>query len=214
MNRKQIVLIGGGGHAKVITQLLLRLPQYEMIGYVAPKDLGPLLGYPFLGTDEGVPGLVKKYPGLSAVLAFGKVKAKSNRMDVYRAAKKQGLVFPALCAKSAIVAQDCSIGEGTVVMEGAVVQPGTKLGLLSIINTRACIDHDCVIGDEVHVAPGAVLSGGVSVGTGSLIGTGAAIIENIKIGKNCSIGAGAAVVADCEDNGTYVGVPAKKQASS
>ena len=95
-------------------------------------------------------------------------------------------------------------------MEGAIVQPGVKIGAISIVNTKASIDHDCQIGDEVHIAPGCTLSGSVNVGNGCLIGTGVTVIEKIRIGKNCTIGAGAVVLADCEDNGTYVGVPAKK----
>lgn len=212
MNRKPILLIGGGGHAKVITQLLLRLTQYDIIGYVAPKDSGKLLGYSYLGTDENIPALIKKHSGLNAVMAMGKVIAESPRMKIFQQAKKMGLVFPPLCAKSAVVAQDCTLAEGVVVMEGAIVQPGVKLGAISIVNTRASVDHDCIIGEEVHIASGAVLSGGVNVGDGSLIGAGSVVIEGIKIGKNCTIGAGAAAVKDCDEGGVYIGVPAKRVA--
>ena len=94
-------------------------------------------------------------------------------------------------------------------MAGAVIQPGTRLGVNTIVNTRASIDHDCIIGDHVHIAPGAVLSGEVRVGNCSHIGCGATIVQGVKLGEATVIGAGAVVLKDVPDGTTVVGVPAR-----
>ena len=89
-------------------------------------------------------------------------------------------LYAKLIHKTAYVVAD-SMGQGTVVMAGAVVQPGTIIGKHCIINTCASVDHDCTLGDFVHVAPGARLCGNVTVGEGALIGAGAVCVPGAVI---------------------------------
>ena len=116
----------------------------------------------------------------------------------------KGIVHP-----KAVFSHTASIGEGSVVMAGAVVNAGTVIGNHSVINTCASVDHECQIGDYVHIAPGAHLCGLIQVGEGTLIGAGASVIPCVKIGRWCTIGAGAAVVSDVPDGATVVGVPGR-----
>ena len=107
------------------------------------------------------------------------------------------------------LASSTTIGEGTVMMAGAVVNPDTQIGKHVIINTRASLDHDNRIADYVHIAPGSTLCGGVTVGEGTLVGAGATILPNVTIGKWAVVGAGAVVTKDVPDQVTVVGNPAK-----
>lgn len=208
----KIVLLGGGGHGKVVASVLLRLRDFEFLGYLDPTDQGDLLGRPRLGDDSALPALQKLHPGLLGVIGLGKVDAGSRRFEFFAKWRAAGLSFPALVAPTAYVAAGVTLGEGVVVMDGAIVQPGSRIGAAAILNTRASVDHDCVIGDDVHIAPGATLSGNVSVGEHSLIGVGASVREGTRIGASCLIGAGAAVVDRdlCASAGTYGGVPARR----
>ena len=107
---------------------------------------------------------------------------------------------------------DCeftTIGEGTVIMQGAIIQTEVQIGKHCIINTKASVDHECVIGDYVHIAPGCTISGDVYVGEGTWIGVGTTIIQGIRIGKNCFIGAGSVIVKNIPDNSKAYGVPCK-----
>ena len=210
MAAKPILIVGGGGHGKVILNVLTRLPGYNPIGYVDPKDHGALLGFPYLGNDDDLPSLLGKHKGLCAVIGVGKIKAESPRADIFRRLKELGFLLPSIVAPTAMVARTAMLGEGTVVMDGAVIQPDCVVGKLGIVNTRASLDHDCILGEDVHVCPGATLSGGVKVNDGSLIGVGASVVQYLRIGKGVTIGAGAAVIGDCLEPGTYVGVPAKR----
>jgi sugar O-acyltransferase (sialic acid O-acetyltransferase NeuD family) len=110
---------------------------------------------------------------------------------------------------SAIVASSATIGEGTVILHGAIIQPNTIIGRHVLINTAASIDHDNRIGDFAHISPHATLCGHVEVGEGTHIGAGAVVIPKVKIGKWTTVGAGAVVLHDIGDNVTAVGNPAR-----
>jgi len=109
---------------------------------------------------------------------------------------------------SAIISEYASLGDGTVVMQGAVIQSGVSIGKHCIFNTMASVDHDCIIDDYVHISPNATLCGAVSVGEGSQVGAGAVVIPEIKIGKWCLVAAGAVVMKDVPDNVVELGNPA------
>jgi len=110
---------------------------------------------------------------------------------------------------SAIISQYSSLGKGTVIMHGVIIQSSTKIGEHCIINTSASVDHDCVIEDFVHISPKACLCGGVTVGEGTQVGAGAVIIPGIKVGKWSLIAAGAVVLKDVPDNVMVLGNPGR-----
>ena len=120
-------------------------------------------------------------------------------------------VQPVLIHPNAIIAEDVKIGAGTIVMAGAVVNPGAIIGKGAIINTCSSVDHDCTIFDYVHISVGSHLSGTVNVGEGTWIGAGATVSNNVNICGKCMVGAGAVVIKDINEEGTYVGVPARKR---
>ena len=103
-----------------------------------------------------------------------------------------------------------TLGTGTLVAAGAVINPGAVIGDGCIINTCASVDHDCVLEDFVHRAVGAHVAGTVSIGAGTWIGAGATVSNNLQICGGCMIGAGAVVIKSITESGTYVGVPAEK----
>ena len=109
----------------------------------------------------------------------------------------------------AVISQYASIGIGTLVLAGVVVNVDTVIGRGVILNTGCSVDHDCVLHDGVHICPGARLAGGVEVGKLSWVGIGSCVRQSLRIGTGVVIGAGAAVVTDIADALTVVGVPAR-----
>jgi len=124
-------------------------------------------------------------------------------------AERYPLEYAKAVHPKAVVSQSAEIGDGTVVMQGAIIQSDTRAGRHCIINTATSVDHECQIDDFVHISPHATLCGNVYVGEGSWIGAGAIVIPGIKIGRWCIIGAGAVVIEDIPDGTTAVGNPAK-----
>ena len=205
----RIVVIGGGGHAKVVICVLKKLG-YAIAGYTDNHDRGTILGIPHLGSDSDLNPLIEKRQCVAAIVGIGKVDTSDIRLSLQRRFAERGFTFPAICSPHAVINEEVTLGAGAVVLDGAIVNSGTILGEACVLNTGSTIDHDCVIGANVHIAPGVTLSGGVTVGDNCMIGTGTRIIQSLTICEGCLIGAGSTVVEDIFEAGTYVGSPAKK----
>ncbi|MGA9587102.1 MAG: acetyltransferase [Terracidiphilus sp.] len=207
---EEIVIVGGGGHSKVIISIVQKLPHYRILGYTDRKDNGPVLGIPFLGSDHEL-GLFAVRPAkLAAVLAVGQVGSGKLRSDLFARLSTLDLRFPPIVSPDAIVSKEAFCEEGAVVMDGAVVSAGARVGAGSIVNTNSTIEHDSVVADWVHVAPGATICGNVTIGQFSMIGAGATVIEGIEIVAGCIVGAGTTVVHSLTEAGVYVGCPARR----
>ena len=202
---ESIVIVGAGGHAKVVADILIQSNRV-VAGFLDDNvDLHgeKILGLPILGSISDW----ALFSPTGLIVGIGNNRVR-NAIVEQLGNTVDHLWIPAVHPK-AIIATNVSIGAGTVVMAGAIVNPDTHIGQHVIVNTGATIDHDCQIADYVHIAPGVNLTGGITIGQGTLIGAGATIIPYKTIGSFCTIGAGAAVIKDIPDNVTAVGVPAQ-----
>jgi UDP-perosamine 4-acetyltransferase len=193
---KPVVILGGGGHARVVIDAL-RCAGHVIAGVIDPKaEVAKSLpaGITWLGAD------LSKARAAEVQLAIGVGSLEANaggpRIRLFGEAKAAGFEIVSFRHPSAIVAGDVELGEGSQVMAGAILQPRVRIGINSIVNTGASIDHDCWIADHVHIAPRVVLSGTVEVGTGCHLGTGAIVIQNVRIGDWSMVAAGAIVTRD------------------
>jgi sugar O-acyltransferase (sialic acid O-acetyltransferase NeuD family) len=205
-----IVLVGGGGHARVVTSILRKLNRYRLLGYTDVKNKGALSGVPYLGDDRELAALTIRPEKINVVLAVGQLGLGNHRCDLWARLRFPSLSFPFIASPDAIVNDEVLGGEAAVVMDGAVINSGAIIGMGAIVNTNSTIEHDVSLDEWVHVAPGATLCGGVTVGRFSMIGAGATVIEGIKIAPGCIVGAGTTVVGDLTEPGTYVGSPARR----
>jgi acetyltransferase EpsM len=133
------------------------------------------------------------------------------RSKLAQAAEAAGLELVTVIHPRAVIAMEATLGRGTFVAAGAVINPGTTLGCNVIVNTCASVDHDCHIGEGVHLAPGSRLAGGVTVGARTWIGLNACVIQGRTIGRDSMIGAGAVVLQDLPDEVVAFGIPARVQ---
>ena len=209
----QFIVIGGGGHARVVIDLL-RKASHQVIGFTratgasdGPNPPRAILGAPSLGDDESI----SAHPPSTVVLAngVGSVGNMGPRRDVFERFSARGYQFPFLVHPSAIVADDVILEPGCQIMAGAVVQIGTFVGVNSIVNTRTSVDHDCRIGAHVHLAPGVTVSGGVVIGDGAHLGPGVTVIQGIHIARAARVAAGAVVVNNVAPDVLVLGVPAR-----
>lgn len=194
-NSTPAVLYGAGGHCKVVIDILEALG--ISIDYVVDDNpiADNLLKYKLLKADTSYD---------QAIVTIGNCQIRKKVVNRLQVKKYLKAIHP-----SAVVSPNSTIGEGSVVMQGAIIQSCAEIGKHSIINSGASIDHECHIGDFVHIAPGATLSGNVEVGECSWIGVGACVKQGIKIGKNCMIGAGSVVVKDIPDDVVAYGNPCR-----
>lgn len=204
-----LIVLGAGGHAKVLVGALLKLGE-KIVGLLdrdVDRHHGHVLGIEILGDDL----MLTRFPPARTRLVngLGSMRAVTVRRTIYDRWCAAGYRFVSVIDPHAVLAADVLCGIGVQVMAGAILQPGIRLGDNCIINTGAVVDHDCTIGAHAHIAPGAVLSGGVTIGAAAHVGTGASIIQGISIGAGAVVGAGATVIRDVEPGDKVAGCPAR-----
>lgn len=206
--RYKIVIIGAGGHARVVASILEYYRNYEVIGIAdrGVNNLGELICRHKIISSWKNWQEWKDLGVTHVVLAIGENR---ERACLYGKMISEGFEIPMLIHPKAIVEKGASLGNGTLVCVGAVVCAESRIGENTIVNTGAIIDHEVKIGKHVHIAPGAIICGRVEVGDYSFIGAGARIIDKKRIGSNVVIGAGAVVIDDIADDVTAVGIPAR-----
>ncbi len=206
---ENIIIIGGGGHAKVVISILKKLRTYNILGFSELESSNPILGIEYLGNDNFV---INKYKNSSTNIALGIGQIKTTKLREKLVSKylDSGFIFPAIVSPTAIINEAVDVGNGTVVMDNVVINTCSKIGNYSIINTSSIVEHDCNIGDFVHVAPGVTLSGEVNINSNTFVGAGSTVANAVSITENCIIGAGSFVRKDIPQSGLYVGNPVKK----
>jgi UDP-perosamine 4-acetyltransferase len=201
-----LLMVGGGGHARVLQELLTEAG-HDLAGYVAPSDADLLLeGALQRYTDEQV--LALNPEEFLLINGIGSSGDLSLRASVFEKFKAGGFNFLQLVARTAHVSDSAAVTEGVQVMHMAVVHTDAKIDDNTIVNTGAIVEHHNVIGAHCHISIGAVLAGNVSVGDHTHIGANATVLQGVTIGSNCIIGAGAVVLNDVPDGHVAVGVPA------
>lgn len=194
----KLKIIGASGHGRVVADIALLLGYDEIEFYDDDPSLRSCGGWPVVGLSKDCdPARDELF------IAIGNPAIRQRMMEQVPEARIPVLVHP-----RAVVARDVSLGRGSVVMAGSVINPGAKLGSGVIVNTCASVDHDCVLEDYVHVAVGAHLCGADRIGPRTWIGAGATVSNNVQICADCMIGAGSVVVRPITRPGVYYGVPA------
>lgn len=199
MNRP-ILLLGAGGHAAVLTDILRQL-NCELLGLVSlepPKSQDVFKGLRWYSSDDDV--LSYKKDEIFLVNAIGSLPGNFLRRELHKKFNGLGYQFMTIVSPHAIVSKHAKIDEGAQVFPGCIINANAVIGEGSIVNTGAIIEHDCVIGRHNHIAPGVVLSGSVVTEDSVHIATGASVIQGIQIGENTIIGAGATVTKDVDCN--------------
>lgn len=141
--------------------------------------------------------------------AFIAVDHVSDRKALVKMLMERRKVMPVNAIHPrAVVSTDSSLGHGTLIASGVIINPQVRIGHHAVILSGAILEPDVVIEDYVHIGAGACINSGVVIEEGAFIGPGAVLIAGITVGKNARIGAGSVVIADVAAKATVFGNPA------
>lgn len=198
MSNPPILLVGAGGHARACIDVVEQEGRFTVAGLVGLADeVGTsMFGYPVLGSDAEAPAMLAEYG--CALVTVGQIKTLDLRIRLFGLLERSGCALPVIVSPLAHVSRHATVGEGTIVMHGAIINAGAMVGRNCIINSQALVEHDVVIADHCHIATAAAINSAVRIGEGTFIGSNSSVRQCIKIGERCLIGMGQRVIADCD----------------
>lgn len=208
--RRPLVIVGAGGHAREIHDIVLAIeavaPAWDVRGFAVEAawlPAAPVHGLPVFDLAE----LATAHADAWLIVAIGQPAARARvaaQIDATGPRRYATLLHP-----HASVGPRAVLGEGCVVFPGAVLTSDLTLGRHVHVNTAATVSHDCRLADFATLAPRACCCGGVVLGTGVDVGAGAVLIPRVSVGAHAVVGAGATVIRDVPASTTVVGVPAR-----
>jgi sugar O-acyltransferase (sialic acid O-acetyltransferase NeuD family) len=197
---REIILIGAGGHAKVIIAAARQAGRNVRAIY---DDDGSRWDQSVLGVPIKGPISQSGSTGLPAVLAF------DNPLDRKAMAIQLDLPWATVIHPSAFINPSSRIGPGCVIMEAVVIQPSVQVGRHVVVSANATISHDSIVEDFVRLGPGVDLAGSVHIDEGVAIEVGGVVIPSVRVGKWTIVGPRGTVIRNVPDNVKVAGIPAK-----
>ncbi len=186
----KLLLIGCGGHAKSIIDVVENTKDWKIAGLIGlKKEIGKeIKGYKVIGTDENINSFRNSFD--FAFIGIGSIKDQTKRENIFQNLLENEYEIPIFISKNAYVSVNALIGEGTFISHGAIINTFAKVGSNCIINSKVLLEHDVEIGDNCHISTGVIINGGCKIGNNTFIGSGSILRENIEIPSNTIISAG------------------------
>jgi sugar O-acyltransferase (sialic acid O-acetyltransferase NeuD family) len=208
--KSKIVIIGSRGHAKVIIDIVEKQNIFSIVGLIdSNRAVGEdTFGYPILGSEDDLPSLISAQNIEGCIIAVGDNWKRKLVLDKLNSITN-AVEFVTAIHPSAQIGKNVTIGNGSVIMAGVIINSDANIGKFNIVNTKASIGHDCLLGDFASLAPNVTLGGNVRIGNYSAISISSTLIHSITVGEHSVVGAGSVVLDDIDNLKLSFGVPAK-----
>lgn len=209
--KNKVIIFGVLDTAELAHYYLSTDSQYEVVAFTVNRDYlkeTTFKGLPVVPFEE----LENLYPP-SEYLFFAPmtgVKMNNVRKKIYLEGKDKGYDYVSYVSSKATIF-DNKIGENCFILEDNTLQPFTEIGNNVVMWSGNHIGHHGKIEDHVFFTSHIVLSGHCHVKERAWFGVNSTIRDGLLIGEGCLIGMGALVTKSTDDDGLYMGAPAKKQ---
>lgn len=205
MTKKDIILIGAGGHALSCIDVIEQGNKFKIAGLVGFKEeIGKTFnGYKVIASDSELSQIAKEYK--FALITVGQIKTAELRINLFAEAIKTGLELPTITSPFSYISPHAQLGKGTIVLHGAVINSGVKIGINCIVNSSVLIEHGTIVSDHCHISTGAILNGDTRIGARSFVGSGAILKQGISIGTDSQVGMGQLVTKNLDNLTKVIG---------
>jgi sugar O-acyltransferase (sialic acid O-acetyltransferase NeuD family) len=207
---KNIVLFGGGLHARYCIDTIEKEAKWRIAGITDPyQPVGAdLYGYPVIGRQEDLLRLIDQHDLYGGLVTIGDNWIRKHVFETVRSIQPD-FVFVNTIHPSAYIGRDVEMGVANVIMVNAIINPGARIGNGCFVATAAHLEHDNIMHDFASISAGSITGGKVELGACSAITLGVTVVDRLKIGANSVVGAGSLVMRDIPDNVLAYGSPAK-----
>jgi sugar O-acyltransferase (sialic acid O-acetyltransferase NeuD family) len=194
--KKNLVLIGGGGHCKSCIDVIEATEQFNILGILDHKSKigSELLGYKYIGCDEDIAKYKKK--DALFLITVGQIESANLRKHLFKNVVISPEKLATVISPRAYVSKWARIGVGTIIMHDVLINAAAVIGENCIVNTKALIEHDCDIGSHCHISTGAIINGNVSISEGSFFGSNAVSVQSVSVAPSSFIKAGSCFKGD------------------
>jgi sugar O-acyltransferase (sialic acid O-acetyltransferase NeuD family) len=175
---RRLIIIGAGGHARSIADIVLEQGDYGLVGFVddAYPDLESVWDIPVLGKVDAASG----FCGM-ADCAFVAIGNNRVRDSLFQTVREAGFKLPSIVHHRAIVSPRVMLGRGVAIMAGAIVGTEATLGDGVIVNAGAVVDHHAKVDDFGHLGVNAAMAGGTRLGRGAWMQAGSALGYGVEV---------------------------------
>lgn len=208
--KKDILLIGGGGHCNSCIDVIEQVNRFNIVGIIDQKEkIGQkVMGYEIIGTDDDLPELSKSIK--NSLITIGQINSVTIRIEISNLLKKLNFDLPVIISPRAHVSKHSVIGEGTIIMHDVLINSNVQVGTNCIINSKVLIEHDSVIKNNCHISTGSIVNGTCTIGNNCFIGSGSVISNNCNINNDVILSLGSVVKKNIKLPGVYAGNPVRK----
>ncbi len=208
--KKKVIIIGSGGHAKVVIDILNLMEDVEILGVTSKSLLKKttFCNFPVLG-DDSILSDYRNHLNIYVAMGLGGFTDNKLREKAYKYTKSLGLSFINIIHPSSTISKTVTMGEGVVIFSGVVLNTEVAIGNNVIIATGSTIDHETIIKDHVLISAGVTIGAYSTIEGGALIALGSKIVSGIIVGADSLVAAGAVVVNNIEPGQRVFGIPAR-----
>lgn len=181
MKKKNLYLLGGGGHCVSAIDVIEATNNYDIEGIIdlSSKVGSSVLGYNIIDTEENLSKYVQEDNYF--VITIGQIKSSEPRERLYKKLKDLGANIATIISPTSHVSKHSKIGEGTIVFHQCVVNAGVSIGSNCIINNKSLIEHDVVIGDHTHISTAAIVNGDCKIGSNCFVGSNCVLEQGLTV---------------------------------
>ncbi len=145
---KRLVLLGAGGFAKTLADLVTQIQSYDEIVFLddnpeAKNTRGTCADYVKFKNEQ-----TDMYP------AFGNNEVRLKWLETL---KQENITVPSFIHPTAYISPTAQLGPATVVLPKAVINTNCRLERGCIVNCGAVLDHDCILEEGVHLCIGSLV---------------------------------------------------------
>ena len=205
---KRIAIIGAGLLGQQIAHYIKGDQSYEPIGFFDDKVTNTQEHVPVLGKVQDVDSFYTNGAFDQLIIGIG-YSHFAYRWQCFQRFQSN-IPFLTFVHSSCWVDKSASIGAGSFLMPGTIIDDHVVIAENVFIQVACSISHHSSVSDNCFLGPGVTVAGCVKIEQNCFLGVGTIAIDSITIGPNIRTGGGAVIVDSIQEPGLYVGMPARR----